>query len=154
MLLEDIRFCAEPDTAQILEVDRTSPHPWPAQIIARDLRNGAELTYLGAFSAGEEETLLGYAVLGSENGSGLLMNVVVLPEYRRRGIGMQLVAAAAECASVLACSSLVLRVRSSNFAALELYRTLGFVRGEKREKYYSNGEIAQQMSLKLPLSLE
>ena len=154
MLLADIRFCTELDTPRILEVDKTSPYPWPAQIIARDIRNGAEFTYLGAFSAGEEERLLGYTVLGSEHGSGLLMNVVVMPEYRRRGFGMQLVAAAAECAFILACPSLVLRVRASNFAALELYRNLGFVCGEKRAKYYSNGEIAQYMSLKLPLSLK
>jgi ribosomal protein S18 acetylase RimI-like enzyme len=154
VFLADIRFCTERDTARILEVDKTSPHPWPAQTIVRDLRNGAELTYLGAFATGEEETLLGYAVLGNENGNGLLMNVVVLPEYRRRGVGMQLVVAAAECASALACPSLVLRARPSNRAALELYRSLGFVRGERRERYYSNGEPAQQMSLRLPLLLE
>ena len=154
MLFADLRFCTELDAAQVLEVDRTSPYPWPAQVIVRDLRNGAELTYLGAFSSGEEEKLLGYAVLGHEGGSGLLMNLVVLPEYRRRGVGMQLVVATDECASALACPSLVLRVRPSNFAALGLYRDLGFVCGEKREKYYSNGEFAQQMSLKLPLLFE
>jgi ribosomal protein S18 acetylase RimI-like enzyme len=153
-LLADIRFCTERDAVWILEVDKTSPYPWPPRTIARDLRNGAELTYLGAFATGEEEMLLGYAVLGGENGDGLLMNVVVLPEYRRRGVGMQLVAAAAECAFALACPSLVLRVRPSNRAALELYRSLGFVRGVRRERYYSNGESAQQMSLKLPLLLE
>jgi ribosomal-protein-alanine N-acetyltransferase len=151
VFLADIRFCTEFDATRILEVDRTSPHPWPERIIVRDLRNGAELTYLGAFSAGEEEALLGYAVLGQERGSGLLMNLVVLPEYRRLGIGMQLVVAAAECASVLACPSLVLRVRPSNLAALMLYRNLGFVCGQKRERYYSDGEPAQQMSVKLPL---
>jgi ribosomal protein S18 acetylase RimI-like enzyme len=150
----DIRFCTERDATQILEVDRTSPYPWPSRTIARDLRNGAELTYLGAFATGEEEMLLGYAVLGNENGNGLLMNLLVLSEYRRRGIGMQLVVAAAECAFALACPSLVLRVRPSNRAALELYKSLGFVRGERRERYYSNGEPAQQMSLQLPLLLE
>jgi ribosomal-protein-alanine N-acetyltransferase len=153
VLLADIHFCTKDDAAQVMELDKTSPHPWPAQTIVRDLRNGAELTYLGAFSTGETEKLLGYAVLGSEKGSGLLMNVVVLPEYRRRGLGTQLVVAAAECASALACPSLVLRVRSSNFAAQDLYRALGFVCVEKRERYYRNGEPAQQMSLKLPLLL-
>jgi ribosomal-protein-alanine N-acetyltransferase len=153
VFLADIRFCTEFDATRVLEVDRTSPHPWPERIIARDLRNGAELTYLGAFAA-EMEKLLGYAVLGSENGEGLLMNVLVLPEYRRRGIGMQLVVAAAECAFALARSSLILRVRPSNRAALGLYEELGFIYGGKRDKYYSNGESAQQMSLKLPLLLK
>jgi ribosomal-protein-alanine N-acetyltransferase len=131
----DIRFCTESDAAQVLEIDKTSPYPWPARTIVRDRRNGAELTDLGAFATGEEKNLLGYAVLGNEKGNGLLMNVVVLPEYRRHGLGMQLVVAAAECAFALACSSLVLRVRASNRAALELYRGLGFVYGEKRERY-------------------
>jgi ribosomal protein S18 acetylase RimI-like enzyme len=154
VLLADIRFCTGLDASRILEVDRTSPYPWPEQIIVRDLQNGAEFTYLGAFATGVEEKLLGYAVLGNENGNGLLMNLVVLPEYRRRGVGIQLVVAAAECASALACPFLVLRVRSSNYAAMRLYMDLGFVCNEKRERYYSNGELAQQMSLKLPLFLD
>ncbi|MDR1049090.1 MAG: GNAT family N-acetyltransferase [Synergistaceae bacterium] len=161
MLLADIRFCGKEDASQVLEVDRTSPYPWPERVVSRDLLAAdSGLSYLGAFAprapvpralASIQDKLLAYAVLASENGNGLLMNVVVLPEYRRRGIGTQLVVAAAECAAALSFSELALRVRLSNLAAAELYRNLGFVSVRTQDRYYSNGDAARRMSLKLPL---
>jgi ribosomal protein S18 acetylase RimI-like enzyme len=153
VLLADIRFCTKDNLTQILEVDRTSLYPWPERLIRRDFLVGdAQLSYLGAFAPVVEDKLLGYAVLGDEKGKGLLMNLVVLPEYRRRGIGAQLVTAVAECAVDLGFSVLALRVRVSNFAALSLYRELGFKVDGTRKGFYSDGDVAQYMSVKLPLS--
>jgi ribosomal-protein-alanine N-acetyltransferase len=151
VFLADIRFCGKEDASQVLEVDRVSPHPWPERVVLRDLLVAdAGLSYLGAFAPGRDK-LLAYAVLGSENENGLLMNVVVLPEYRRRGLGTQLVVAAAECAAALSFPVLALRVRLSNLAAAELYRNLGFRSVRTQDRYYSNGDAARCMSLKLPL---
>lgn len=154
MFLADIRFCTQANLDQILAVDRISPHPWPERVIIRDLvERDARISYLGAFAPMEEEKLLGYAVLGDEKGNGLLMNLVILPEYRRHGVGSQLVVAVSECAVDWGFLSLVLRVRLSNHAALALYRTLGFKADARRESFYSNGDVAQYMSAKLPLTL-
>lgn len=155
MIFTEIRFCTEENVTQVLEVDRTSPHPWPERIIARDLLGGSTgLSYLGAFAPTAEGTLLGYAVLGDEKGNGLLMNLVVLPQYRRRGIGMQLVVAAAECAAGMGFGLLVLRVRTLNHAALALYRGLGFRGDAAQEYHYSDGDVATYMHVVLPLDLE
>lgn len=148
MFLPDIRFCATEHLGQILEVDATSPYPWPVRVIARDLEKG-DLTYLGAFTAWDD--LLGYAVLGDENGGALLMNLVVLPEYHRQGLGMQLVVAIAECAENRRFSFLGLRVRCTNQAGIALYNALGFRQRKIYEGYYSNGEAALFMTLPLPL---
>ncbi|MDR1874146.1 MAG: GNAT family N-acetyltransferase [Synergistaceae bacterium] len=154
MLLTDIRFCTQDHLDQILAADRTSLHPWPERVISLDLVGGAgSLSYLGAF-APMGDRLLGYAVLGEEKGNGLLMNLVVVPEYRRRGIGQQLVVSVAECAVELGFPRLTLRVRYSNHAALRLYRSLGFRSDATRESFYSNGDVAFFMSLKLPLVLK
>ncbi|MDR1621916.1 MAG: GNAT family N-acetyltransferase [Synergistaceae bacterium] len=137
---------------QILEVDRTSLYPWPERTISRDLLGGgARLSYIGAFAPAVKDKLLGYAVLGDEKRNGLLMNLVVVPEHRRRGFGTQLVAAAAECANDMGFSMLVLRVRASNFAARALYGSLGFRTDATRESFYSDGDVAQYMSVRLPL---
>ncbi|MDR1376664.1 MAG: GNAT family N-acetyltransferase [Synergistaceae bacterium] len=152
MILANIVFCTEDDLGQILEVDQTSPYPWPKSVITRDLVVGdTGLSYIGAFTSAAKDKLLGYAVLGDEKGNGLLMNLTVLPEYRRRGLGTQLTVAAAECASDMRFPMLVLRVRISNFAALALYRRLGFKTDATRESFYSDGDVAQYMSVKLPL---
>lgn len=155
MIVADIRFCTEEDVGRIIEVDRTSPYPWPERVIARDFLAGSRgLSYIGAFASAAEDRLLGYAVLGDDKGHGLLMNLVVVPAYRRQGLGSQLLVAVAECAADMNFPRLDLRVRYSNHAALALYRSLGF-RGDKtRESFYSNGDAALFMSLKLPLNLE
>jgi ribosomal protein S18 acetylase RimI-like enzyme len=98
--------------------------------------------------------LLGYAVLGEENENGLLMNLVVLPQYRRRGIGVQLVVASAELASSLGFLKLALRTRLKNCAALALYRSLGFRRDATRDGFYGDGDAAEYMSVGLPLDLK
>ena len=155
MLIAGIRFCDCEDVDQVLTVDRVSPYPWPENIIVRDLVVGdSRISYIGAFAPADESMLLGYAVLGEENENGLLMNLVVLPQYRRRGIGVQLVVAAAELASSLGYLKLVLRVRLTNHAALDLYRGLGFRCYATRDGFYSDGNAAGYMSANLPLELK
>ena len=152
MLLADIRFCTKDHLERLLEIDRSSPYPWLESVIVRDLVEGdTNVSYLGAFAPVDEDILMGYAVLGDEKGCGLLMNLVVLTEYRRRGIGAQLVVAVAECAFDMGFPELVLRVRYLNTAAIALYRSLGFKADATRESYYSNGDAAQYMSARLPL---
>jgi ribosomal-protein-alanine N-acetyltransferase len=150
VFLADIRFCTEENLSQVLELDQFSPHPWPERVIAGDLRGG-RVSYLGAFAA--EGQLLGYAALGEERGGALLMNLLVSPDRRRLGLGLQLVVAAAEFAADMGFSLLSLRVRSSNTAALALYKTLGFRVRATQQHFYSNGDPARYMLARLPLSL-
>jgi len=155
VLLVDIRFCAREDVDHILVLDRVSPHPWPESVIIRDLIAGdSNVSYIGAFAPADENMLLGYAALGEEKGNGLLMNLMVSPQYRRRGIGCQLVVASAELASDLGFSKLALRVRLTNYAALALYRGLGFRCDATRDGFYSDGDVAGYMSVNLPLVLK
>lgn len=161
MFLPEIRFCGPRDVPAILEANRLSPRPWPDALVARDLmepsRDGAPCdgpSYLGAFARTAEARLLGYAVMGYEAHEALLMGLMVLPAYRRRGIGMQLVAAVAECARSLGRTRLILRVGEVNGPARALYEALFFRRKAVRERYYSNGEDAVEMVLVLPRSPE
>lgn len=153
MILPEIRFCTQEDLPQLLEVNRTSPHAWSDEVVVKDMTSeGAGLSYLGAFSE-TNARLVGFSVLGDEKSDALLMNLVVAPEFRRRGIGLQLAVATAECAAQMGFSSLSLRVRATNAGALALYRSLGFRGDAKRESFYSDGDVAYYMSAKLPLEL-
>jgi len=155
LLTADIRFCERKDVDQVLAVDKTSPNPWPENIIIRDLIvKDTRISYIGAFAPVNGDMLLGYAALGEENENGLLMNLVVLPRYRRRGIGAQLTVASAELAFGLGFLKLVLRVRLTNHAALALYRELGFRCDATRDGFYSDGSVAGYMSAPLPLVLK
>ncbi len=159
MFLPEIRFCGPDDVPAIIEANGLSLYPWPDAVIARDLAASSseqtreDLSYLGAFSRGADARLLGYAVMGHEAGFALLMGLMVLPEYRRRGIGTQLVLAVAECARSMGRTRLILRVGEANAPARALYEGLSFRRGATRARYYSDGENAVEMALPLNRAL-
>ena len=116
-----------------------------------DENSSAGITYLGAFATGASQALLGYGVLGREKGEGLLMALIVREEFRRRGIGSQLLAAVGDCASYLGFGRLRLRVRRSNVPALALYKAMSFVQRSVSRGYYADGEDAFVMTARLPL---
>jgi ribosomal-protein-alanine N-acetyltransferase len=67
-----------------------------------------------------------------------LENVAVLAEFRRRGTARALVTQLLSEARQAGAERLLLEVRASNVAALELYRAMGFHQLGRRRDYYSN----------------
>ncbi|MBR1672676.1 MAG: GNAT family N-acetyltransferase [Fretibacterium sp.] len=155
MYVPEIRFCNAADLPALLSLNALSACPWPESVVEGDFDEGAGvgITYLGAFTTGASQELLGYAVLGREKGDSLLMALIVRMEFRRRGIGSQLLAAAGDCASYLGFAHLRLRVRRSNAAAIALYEGMSFAKRSVSRGYYSNGEDAIVMSARLPLEV-
>ena len=66
-----------------------------------------------------------------------MMNVAVSPDYRRQGIGEQLVTELVRRLAENGSHCLSLEVRVSNEPAKALYQKLGFVRVGLRPRYYS-----------------
>lgn len=87
----------------------------------------------------DEEKIVGYLMFKK----GILMNLVVLPEYRKKGIGKMLVEE-----SMKKCRSLVSRTRENNLNALEFLKHMEFNYKRKIEKYYKNGDNAIEMEWK------
>lgn len=88
--------------------------------------------------------LAGYAVLTPVADAWHLMNVAVDPAHRRLGIGTELVLRSLEQAG--ASTPVTLEVRTSNRAAIALYRSLGFRPAGIRTGYYpDDGEDALLM---------
>ena len=156
MYVPDIDFLTFNDLPDILRINAASSCSWPEEVIRSDLAQDSdnETTYLGAFATTAEAPLLGYAVLGREKRSGLLMALVVDSIYRRKGIGRQLLMAVSDCAVYLKFRRLKLKVRKSNSGAIALYTQMSFVGETVRRGYYSNGEDAIIMSAGLPLRLK
>ncbi len=77
---------------------------------------------------------------------GHIMSVAVEPEFRRRGIGKQLLARTMEVLWENGASELRLEVRVSNRLAIEMYRGAGFSEGGILHGYYSDGEDAVLMT--------
>ena len=72
-----------------------------------------------------------------------ILNVAVLPEYRKQGIGRQLVNWVLN--RLEGARDFYLEVRESNTAAISLYITMGFQTIGKRKEYYRDKENALVM---------
>lgn len=88
--------------------------------------------------------LLGWAVVDELH----VINVATHPNFRRRGVARALLSTAVERAVHAGARLVLLEVRRSNRAAIELYRGLGFsVMGVRRAYYSDNSEDAIEMML-------
>jgi ribosomal-protein-alanine N-acetyltransferase len=65
-----------------------------------------------------------------------IATIGVSPEFRRKGIGGKMMNWILKEAKKGGCSNVILSVRESNNAAINLYRKFGFVELERRKKYY------------------
>ncbi len=77
---------------------------------------------------------------------GHVISIAVLPEYRRKGIGSELVRQAEKSLIEKESEECFLEVRASNKAAQELYNALEFRETRKIPFYYQNGEEAIVMT--------
>lgn len=108
--------------------------PWSENSIASELNNALSFWLVAV----EEDTVAGYIGSQTVMGDTDMMNVAVHPDYRRRGIGEQLVNCLVEELKKRQSRSLTLEVRASNLPAQKLYEKLGFSEVGRRPRYYRN----------------
>jgi ribosomal-protein-alanine N-acetyltransferase len=93
--------------------------------------------------------LVGYFISWLVGDELQVHKVAVEPEYRGRGVGLELVKRALSLATQRGAAVATLELRVSNVAALALYRRAGFGVDGRRPSYYSDGEDALLMSCRL-----
>ena len=96
-----------------------------------DLPNYA--AYIGAFSDGE---MCGIASVYLIAGEAEIMNVAVLPEYRRKGVADALMSAIFSIALQNRCTAATLEVADGNVGAIALYEKHGFKISGRRIGFY------------------
>ena len=143
-----LRLATESDLPAVLAIEQTSfPQPWTSVAFRNEFKN----PYSRLWVVEERTLVIGYICTWFIDDEGQIVNVAVLPAYRRQGIGRFLVQYALQEAKKQGVRSLSLEVRSSNFAAIDLYRSFGFERVAVRKRYYENGEDALLMVCQISL---
>ena len=120
----------ETHVAQIAQLERAIfSDAWSEHSIRTELTNQLALWLVAV----EGDTVAGY--IGSQTvlGEADMMNLAVRPEYRRRGLGRQLVE---ELIRRLDAAQLTLEVRVTNLPAQKLYESMGFTQVGRRKNYY------------------
>ncbi|MBQ6128154.1 MAG: ribosomal protein S18-alanine N-acetyltransferase [Lachnospiraceae bacterium] len=108
--------------------------PWSEKVYEETLRL-PEAEYVIAQSG---EMIAGAAGVRNIVGTGEITNVMVLPEYRRQGIGRMMMEEVLNRGRALGADEFTLEVRAGNAAAIGLYESLGFVSEGVRPRFYRN----------------
>lgn len=90
----------------------------------------------GAWVAEVGERLAGYAVMMVAVDEVELLNISVLDDWRRRGLGTSLLAGLCQRAREMGARRMLLEVRPSNDAGLGFYARHGFRQLGRRKAYY------------------
>lgn len=120
--------------AQIAAIEKMCfSAPWSERSIESELNNPLSLWVVAV----EGDTVAGYVGSQSVLGEADMMNLAVLPQYRRQGVARTLVNTLVCQLQSKSVRCLSLEVRASNEGAIALYQSLGFDTVGRRPNYYS-----------------
>jgi len=126
-----IRAATKGDLEGVAAIERdVFPDPWPASSFVPLLEHDA----LVAEISGQ---IAGYLFGRSAADEAEVLNLAVLPEYRRAGLGRRLLETVFDGWEARGVARVYLEVRASNEGALAFYQALGFWPSAVRRGYYS-----------------
>lgn len=109
---------------------------WKEHEVANILSNQGTVALL----AYENDAVIGFILLRCIAGEGEILNMGVITNARKKGVGAALLSAAIAVCKNENCAQLWLEVAEDNEAALHLYKTHGFAEEGKRKAYYRRAD--------------
>ena len=128
----------------IVEIEQVCfTDPWSRAQFAQDLENPLARYWVAL----DHQKIAGYGGLWQVCGEGQIINIAVRPEYRRQGLGRQIMEQMIAFGRQNGLFEMTLEVRESNLPARALYTACGFIQVGARPGYYAdNGEAAILMT--------
>ncbi len=126
------------DIDQVVAIEQACfTQPWSRNLFLSEFRNAAVSTLLVALRGDPaRRQLVGYIVYWKVEDEMHILNLAVVPTFRRRGIARLLVLSGIRRAARAGAARAFLEVRASNEAAYKLYSELGFTGSFVRRNYY------------------
>lgn len=125
----------EEHAEQVAELEKLCfSDPWSLQSIRSEIQNPLSFWLVAV----DNDRVVGYVGSQTVLGWADMMNLAVTPDYRRMGIGENLVSKLIERLKEEKTTCLTLEVRVSNVSAIRLYNKLGFSEVGRRPNYYHN----------------
>ena len=135
------------DVREVAEIDAASfPQTRPAE---EHIREELSRSWTRAWVARDDLRVAGYLLSWHVADELHVLQVATAPSDRRKGVARGLVEKALEFAAAQHVRLVLLEVRTSNAAAIALYRRVGFVATHVRRGYYTDGEDALEMLIEL-----
>ena len=142
------RLASLPDADAIALMSRAlieaglSGWSWDPRRVARAIRARDTVVLVAA----AQNPLVGFAIMNFGDASAHLSLLAVKPAHQRRGIGRRMMVWLEESALVAGIATINLELRTSNSAACDFYRALGFSETAYVPGYYQGVETALRMS--------
>ena len=134
-----LRPMGERDVDAVRALDALAqPTPWSEAFLRDQLADAEARTLLVA--EGADGAPVGHAALVVVADEGHVTSIAVDPVHQRRGIGACLLAALCRDARARGLTAMTLEVRTSNAAAISLYRRFGFAPAGVRPAYYTDAD--------------
>ncbi len=141
-----IRRMTLEDVPAVHMIDQTSfSLPWPERSFRYEIEENPVSRCWVAVDRGQIAAML---VLWLIEDEAHIATIATHPEFRRQGIGEQLMLTALEAARAEGATHAFLEVRAGNLPAQSMYKKYGFIQDGIRQRYYKdNNEDAVLMSL-------
>lgn len=138
-----IRRALIDDIPQIVQVEISCfPVPWPDFLFKAHLNNPGFVVYE------KEENILGYAIIGDSEGKAHLQSIAVHPEFRRQGIGTELLEWCIDLVKLYGYHEMVLEVREKNTDSQLFYADQDFeITGTVKGYYLDDNAITMERKI-------
>lgn len=137
-----LRPATEADLPRILEIERQAyPFPWTEDAFKNELIKPFS-NVMVLIDEKDDVSLIGYIVYWLLFDEAHVLNVTVDPQARRKGLGQRLMKRVMTDAHRKDMKRIFLEVRTSNAAAIALYKKLGFFEDHVKKGFYEDGEDA------------
>lgn len=142
------------DLDEIMRVERLSFRtPWSRNMFMEELGRHQSRTFVARAADLPGEPLVGYVMFWTILDELHILNIAVDPEWRRAGVGTELMNLVFRYAAESTAAVIVLDVRVGNAPARRLYEQFGFRAVGIRPQYYSDtGEDALVMIRESPFT--
>jgi ribosomal-protein-alanine N-acetyltransferase len=142
------RRMLEADMPAVHQIDHSSfSMPWPERSFRFEVTSNPAARCWVAEQEGQVVAILVIWMIVDE---AHIATIATHPEFRRRGIGRELLVHALREAVQEGAQRAFLEVRAGNETALAMYHGMGFAEDGRRRRYYKdNGEDAILMSMDL-----
>jgi len=116
--------------------------PWNSAQFKEEFAGIPTTRYMSVAESGS--TIVGYCgvFLPAPGVEADILTVAVLPEYRRQGIAKEFMRQIEQWSQERGASAMMLEVEHSNESAIELYKSLGYMKISVRMDYYGPGKDA------------
>jgi ribosomal-protein-alanine N-acetyltransferase len=116
--------------------------PWNTAQFKEEFAGIPTTRYMSVAESGN--TIIGYCgvFLPAPGVEADILTVAVLPEYRRQGIAREFMRQIEDWSKERGASAMMLEVEQTNESAIELYKSLGYMKISVRMDYYGPGKDA------------